>query len=450
MTHSDSPIHDRKILTVTQLTSNIKEILENRFSFLWISGEISNYRKAVSKHAYFTLKDDKAQISAVMFRGQNQKLTFVPEDGLMVMGFGRLSVYEPRGTYQIILEYLEPHGIGALLAAFEQLKTQLAAEGLFDTKAKKSLPRLPGQISVITSPSGAVVRDIINVACRRFENISIQVVPVPVQGAEAADEIAAAIELVNGRRESDVIILARGGGSMEDLSPFNSERLARAIFASRLPVVSAIGHETDFTIADFTADLRASTPSAAAELVVPDKRELLERRDGLLKSLHFLTNGHIRNCRRAIGEISKRLIRPDRRIQTISLRLDEICDRLIQSMSHQMKRKKRELGWMLSNFTARPLQRHVATNQVKLDKIKSNLQKFNKFIIEVRRMKVDTLSANLEALNPTAILSRGYSILRTIPAGAVVTNSRAVDPGEPLEVILARGTLRVEVEKRIK
>ena len=266
----------KKIYTVSQLNEEIKLLLETSFDFVWVEGEISNFRAPLSGHFYMALKDEKAQIKAVMFRPQSRYLKFLPEDGMKVLAQGRVGVYEPRGEYQIVLDYLEPLGVGALALAFEQLKKKLAALGLFDEKIKKPLPFLPQRVAVITSPTGAAVRDFLKVIGRRFANIEIIIMPVKVQGDEAAGEMVEALGWVNRHLDVDVIVLTRGGGSLEDLWAFNHEELAHAIRASRIPVVSAVGHEVDITISDLAADLRAPTPSAAAELLVAEKESLEE------------------------------------------------------------------------------------------------------------------------------------------------------------------------------
>ncbi|HOP36102.1 MAG TPA: exodeoxyribonuclease VII large subunit, partial [Syntrophales bacterium] len=266
--------HTKLVLTVTELTEEIRSLLEDTFGFLWVAGEVSNLRRPSSGHVYFTLKDEKAQVRAVLFRQSSARLGFDLEDGMEVLCRGRVSVYSPRGEYQIIVDAAEPRGLGALQRAFEALKKRLEAEGLFDAALKKAIPFLPRRIGVVTSPSGAAVRDILNITGRRFPSVDILIAPVRVQGDEAPPEICDAIALLNEHRLVDVIILARGGGSLEDLFPFNDERVARAVRASRVPVISAVGHEIDFTIADFAADLRAPTPSAAAELVVPMREDL--------------------------------------------------------------------------------------------------------------------------------------------------------------------------------
>ena len=265
------------VYSVSELNAKIKSILEEQFPFVWVGGEVSNFAVPASGHFYFTLKDEKAQLRAVMFRGQNRNLRFELADGMAVSGIGRVSVYEPRGTYQVIFEHLEPRGTGALQVAFEQLKMRLAEEGLFDEQHKRPLPFLPAKIHIVTSPTGAVIHDIMQIVERRFPGMPISVIPVKVQGDGAIEEIVAAIETLDTLEDAEVAIVARGGGSLEDLQAFNSEAVARSIFASRIPIVSAVGHETDFTIADFVADLRAPTPSAAAELTVPLRDRLQEK-----------------------------------------------------------------------------------------------------------------------------------------------------------------------------
>lgn len=274
----------REILSVSELTQNIRRLLEGQFPSVWVSGEISNFKFHSSGHMYFSLKDEQAQIACVMFRQENAKLLFEPKEGMAALAFGRVSVYPVRGQYQLYIEQLEPKGVGALQLKFQQLKEKLQKEGLFDALHKVELPFLPARIGVVTSIDGAALRDILHVIDRRFENAHVVIYPVPVQGAGAAGAIAEAVADLNAQKAADVLILARGGGSLEDLWAFNEEVLARAIFASEIPVISAVGHETDFTIADFVADLRAPTPSAAAELVLPVRDELLARVAELKKS----------------------------------------------------------------------------------------------------------------------------------------------------------------------
>ncbi|OGP68960.1 MAG: exodeoxyribonuclease VII large subunit, partial [Deltaproteobacteria bacterium RBG_13_53_10] len=329
----------RYILTVTELTREIKDILESRFSEIWIEGEISNLRIPPSGHVYFTLKDDSSQIRAVLFRMQSRSLRFLPEDGLLVVCRGRVSLYERRGEYQLYVEEMEPKGIGALQLAFLQLKEKLEKEGLFDPARKRTIPMVPRQIGIVTSPTGAVIRDILHIVHRRFENVSILLYPARVQGEGAAQEIVDGLEYFNEFTEVDVIILARGGGSLEDLCAFNEESVARAIYRSKIPVISAVGHETDYTISDFVADLRAPTPSAAAEMVVRDKREtrqiLRHMQDRLESEMRQILQGHQAD----LFHFRKVLTDPRRRMERDLQRVDDLVNRSQRLTSWGIARK---------------------------------------------------------------------------------------------------------------
>ena len=324
-------MENRLIYTVSELTAKLKTHLKLFFPNIWVEGEISNLRIPSSGHYYFTLKDSQSQIRGVMFRSQQRILPFVPEDGMRVICRGRVNVYEPRGEYQLLVETLEPKGKGALQLAFEQLKKKLQAEGFFNEERKRPIPTLPGRIAIITSPTGAALRDILKILNRRFSNLEILIVPVKVQGDEAPGEIARALTIVNMQHAADVIIVARGGGSLEDLWAFNTELVARAIFTSAIPVISAVGHEIDFTIADFVADLRAPTPSAAAELVVRDKQELQQ----MLSHYSIRLKNTLRNCleqnRSTIGYLSRHLIDPAKRIINYQIQCDDLHLRLGKS-----------------------------------------------------------------------------------------------------------------------
>ncbi|MEJ2166622.1 MAG: exodeoxyribonuclease VII large subunit [Desulfobacterales bacterium] len=446
ITPDNAGAHQRKIYSVSELNAEIKSLLEERFPFVWIYGEISNFRIPVSGHFYFTLKDSASQLSAVMFRGQQRNLKFMPADGMTVTGMGRLSVYDPRGTYQIILEYLEPSGIGALQIAFEKLKRRLADEGLFDAAHKRLLPFLPGKISIITSPTGAVVHDILNIINRRFPNIHVQIIPVKVQGHGSAEEIAAALELLNSRNEADVAILARGGGSLEDLQAFNSEMVARAIFASKIPIVSAVGHETDYTISDFVADFRAPTPSAAAELVVPQRSELQRRCDEMLMRLVNNTLNYFKGLKVKLNDFSQRLVRPRRRFEDYRLRLDDLTARLNRILFFRMRRERQHLALWENRLAANSPRILLKKTHYQLDQNYNNLLK--SFIIykNSRQIEIRALTAKLEALNPLAILARGYSVTRTIPDAMVVRDSETVALDQDLEVMLAKGRLLCRVQ----
>jgi len=436
----------RKIYSVSELNTEIKSLLEENYPFVWIYGEISNFRVPVSGHFYFALKDSASQISAVMFRGQQRNLKFMPEDGMSVTGMGRLSVYDPRGTYQIILEYLEPSGIGALQIAFEKLKKRLADEGLFDAAHKRTLPFLPRIISVITSPTGAAIHDILNIIDRRFPNVHIQIIPVKVQGQGAVEEIAAALALLNARNEADVAILARGGGSLEDLQAFNAERVARAIFASKIPIISAVGHETDYTISDFTADLRAPTPSAAAELVVPQRSELQRRCNELLVRLIKKTSNYFKHLHHKLNNVCQRLNDPRRKFQDYRLRLDDFSMRLIRVILLRIRRERESLLIWNDRLAANSPQILLKKNKKQLEHNYNNLLKSLLIYKHFRQIGLRELTAKLQALNPLAILARGYSITRTIPDAIVVKDSNLVALEQDLEVMLAKGRLICRVQ----
>ena len=441
----------QRIYTVSELTFSIKSLLEEKFPFVWISGEISNFRKPVSGHFYFTLKDENARINAVMFRGQNRNLKFNVKDGLSVVGLGRISVYEPRGNYQIIFEHLEPIGIGALQISFEQLKAKLSKEGLFDEKHKKPLPFLPKKISIITSPTGSVVHDILKIIYARFPNLHVEIIPVKVQGDGAEREIASAFELLNLRADTrdsaDVAILARGGGSIEDLAAFNSETVARAVFASKIPVISAVGHETDFTISDFVADLRAPTPSAAAELAVKKKDDLVHRCIEITRLLTSCFFNKIERFRTQINETSKRLIDPKKKIQDLRLRIDDLTSRLIRLFENSLRLRRERLVWRVNSLQANnPLIQIKKINE-KLQQNNDNLLIYIKIYLDDKYSILRELAARLNALSPLSILARGYSITRTIPDAVVVMDAKETTKGQDLEVIVAKGSLICRVER---
>jgi len=447
---------ERKIYSVRELTGKIKSLLEETYPFIWIQGEISNFKVPASGHYYFTLKDDAAQIRAVMFRGQNRNLKFMPEDGMSIIGFGRVSVYSPRGAYQIILEYLEPAGAGALQAAFEQLKAKLSEEGLFDPAYKKPLPLLPQKICLITSATGSVVHDMIRVMNRRFPNLHLEILPVAVQGDKAVSDIVSAISILNERQDAglsiDLAILARGGGSLEDLWPFNAEEVARAIFASNVPIVSAVGHETDYTIADFVADLRAPTPSAAAEIVVPVKTELLERRSQVVRRLSSAMTRLINDRRRHVRQLADRLVHPKRRLDDLRLRLDDLSGRLYGAFQRRLDLQKERLEWrhqrLFNNSPAVLLQ----ARKSELSRLTGQLNAAAHSLVQNKALRVKALNAQLSALSPAAVLDRGYSITRRPAEGntnqTIIKDAAAVAIGQRLEILLARGKLICSVEEK--
>jgi len=436
------------IYSISELNNNIKKLLEDKYPFLWISGEISNFRTPSSGHCYFTLKDSRSQISAVLFRTQASNLAFRPKDGMAVVGFGRVAVYEPRGSYQIVFEYMEPKGIGNLQIAFEKLKRQLAAEGLFDEQVKKKLPELPKTIAIVTSPTGAAVRDFIQVARRRFPNIPLKVVPVRVQGESAPSEIIQALTWLNDIETCDVIVLARGGGSIEDLWAFNDEQVARTIFASRIPVVSAIGHETDFTISDFVADLRAPTPSAAAEMIIPSKAELKNRIHILKQKLYVLTVSLLKLFEKQLFGLDGRIVHPKRRIQDWRIRQDDLTMRLTATINTALTRKKERIAFRREVLMQGSPVKRIAALRMRLDNLRQALAGEMFHRLQEQRSYLVKNSAMLDAFNPMAILQRGYSITRSLPGRAIVRNAGSVEIDQQLEVILADGKLRVTVNER--
>lgn len=435
----------RRIYSISELTEKIKALLEENYPFIWISGEISNLRIPSSGHCYLTLKDSGAQIAAVIFRNQKRRLDFDLEDGIRVTGLGRITVYPPRGAYQIILEFVEPAGLGALQAAFEQLKRRLAEEGLFDPAHKKPLPSLPRRIAVVTSATGAALQDILTVSRRRFPNLEILVAPVPVQGDQAADRIAEALVRVDAMEAVDVVILARGGGSLEDLQPFNTETVARAVFAASVPVVSAVGHETDVTIADFVADLRAPTPSAAAELVVPLKSELFQRCCALENALKSAMARIAAPKRDRVRDLRKRLVHPGRRIQDLRLRLDDATGRVCRSLRQRNQRNREHLQWMTHRLIAASPVHRIHRLREDLAATTTDLSSTMAGRCRDRRVEYRRFRTALDALNPMAILARGYSITRRLPDRTVVRGPEGVKLGQEVEITLARGRLRTRV-----
>ena len=437
----------RYILTVSELTQEIKDILELKFPDIWVEGEISNLRIPTSGHIYFTLKDDFSQIRAVLFKMQARTLRFVLQDGLHVVCRGRVSVYERRGEYQLILEEVEPKGIGALQLAFLQLKDRLEKEGLFDPAHKKPIPMVPQTIGIVTSPTGAVIRDMLHIIHRRFENVHILLHPVRVQGEGASLEIAKAIEDFNKRMNVDVIIVGRGGGSLEDLWSFNEEIVVRAIYHSKIPTVSAVGHETDYTISDFVADLRAPTPSAAAELVVRDKREIKNTLHYLEERLENQILQTLQENRTDLLHLKKMLTDPRKKIEEYFLRADDLVNRFRILTSWILKRK-RERSLHLSERLSlqNPIQR-VKNLRLAISEIGKRLGQTLRYSVEIQRQKVEGIFGKLGSLSPLSILQRGYSITRKFPSLQILRDAAHIREGDKVEVRLHKGTLLCGVEK---
>ncbi len=395
----------KRILSVSEVNRYIKDLISNDIvlSGLWVKGEISNFKSHYSGHFYFTIKDEKSVLKCVMFRSHASTLQFVPNDGMKVLIRGNISVFERDGQYQLYAEEMQPDGVGALYVAFEQLKVKLQSEGLFDEARKRRLPLIPGSIGVVTSSTGAVIRDIINVLSRRFYNVTIKLYPVQVQGEQAAGQIAAAVHRLNELGNVDVIIIARGGGSLEELWAFNEEIVARSIFASRIPIISAVGHETDFTISDFVADVRAPTPSAAAELVMPERTVIENRLDSLKMRL-----------RNAITKMTS--------MERMTLR------RFSESTAFKQPYNK------------------IYQDRMLLDVQKRYLEKALSVLNTESRNKLSTLAARLDTLSPLNSLARGYSITRSVKDHTLVKSIQSIAVGDKLEVFLTDGLLDCVVE----
>jgi exodeoxyribonuclease VII large subunit len=439
----------RRIYSVADLSLEIRNLLERQFPDVWVTGEVSNFRAAGSGHLYFTLKDATAQIRAVCFRNQARYLKFKPQDGLAVIARGRLSVYEARGEYQLYVEFLEPAGMGALQLAFDQLKQRLAAEGLFDAARKKPLPALPRTIGVVTSPTGAVIRDILRVLHRRFSNLNVQVYPVKVQGEGAAKEIAQGVEHFHRKAPVDVIIVARGGGSLEDLWAFNEEVVARAIAASSIPVISAVGHETDFTIADFVADLRAPTPSAAAELVVRRKQDFVAEIDARRKHLTQTVRLKVSEARHALTEFSMH-----RAFQTLATRIAERAQRVdenVTAVERWMRARLHALRqeWLRasSGVVRYDFRRLLRLKSGALEEREQRLQNDYRGYLLDQRNRLAQLESVLKERNPRTILQRGYSITRDAE-GRILRDAAHVAIGASVTVHLARGELAALVQDK--
>jgi exodeoxyribonuclease VII large subunit len=391
-----------EIVSVSALVGLIQELVEDNFIEVLVRGEISNLSRPASGHVYFTLKDNRAQLRCAMFRGQARALKFDPENGMEVICRGRTSIYPQRGDLQLIVAGLEPEGVGGLQLAFEQLKEKLQREGLFAEERKSPLPEFPQTIGVVTSPTGAAIHDILNILKRRSTGLKVLLRPSPVQGEGAAAEIVRAIAELNEEGSADVLIVGRGGGSQEDLWVFNEEAVARAIATSKIPVISAVGHETDFSIADFVADMRAPTPSAAAELVVKNRLELERHLDQLSLRLGSLMQSRLRMMRDRVTHLSKRLRSPQEKLRL---------------------------------------------QQLQLDKTASALHHALETYIERRKLTLQGLAGRLDMLSPLAVLSRGYSVVRDMGTNRVVSDAASSHVGDSLQLTLAKGTLVVEVNE---
>ena len=437
----------KDIFSVSRLVRETRAVLEGSFPLLWISGEISNLAQPASGHIYFSLKDEAAQVRCAMFRMKRQRLRFQPGNGQQVLIRAKVSLYEARGEFQLIAEHMEPAGEGALRLAFEQLKQKLAAEGLFDTDRKQALPMPPKQLGLITSPTGAAVRDLLTVLKRRFPALPVIIYPVQVQGDDSARQIIQMLQLADKRQECDLLILSRGGGSIEDLQSFNDEGVARAISKLKIPLVSGIGHEIDFTIADFVADRRAPTPSAAAELVTPDQQEWTQRLQTVAKRLRQYQLQRLQQLSERCLALGKRLNNqhPKQRLQQRAQRLDELADRLSRTFQFNLLQRSQRLERLQTRLTRQ-------TPELRLEKLaQQNINLIERLHRAIRQRMVqyetrlNQIGRDLHNLSPLNTLGRGYAIVSRPSDGAIVTHSSEVNVGDQLQTRLQQGKLVCKV-----
>jgi exodeoxyribonuclease VII large subunit len=437
----------RDVYSVSRLNREVRILLERGFGSLWLEAEISNFARPSSGHWYFSLKDAGAQVRCAMFRQRNMLCAFTARDGQKVLVRARIGLYEPRGEYQLIVDHMEDAGLGALQRQFEELSAKLAGEGLFAADRKRPLPGIPKRIGVITSPTGAAVRDILHVLARRFPAVAILIYPVPVQGAQAAAEIVAALQMAGRRNECDVLILARGGGSLEDLWAFNDERLARAIVASPIPVITGIGHEIDFTIADFAADVRAPTPSAAAELVVPDAQEWLTAFAQLGAQLRRCMRRRLEEHRERLRWLTGRaaLASPVARLGAQAQRLDELEQCLVRALRRRLQEHRERLRWLTGRAALASPAVRLSQQSLRLKNLTEQLNRAWRYTLDSKREKLLPLVRTLNAVSPLATLERGYAIV-SIDGGAILRDAADARPGTIIEARLARGRIRAKVE----
>lgn len=445
------PAETKRVWGVAELVAQVRWDLERAYAEAWVQGEISNCRPAGSGHLYFTLKDGEAQLSVVIFRRQAMLLRFRPVDGMAVLVRGRVSIYEGRGQLQLIAETVEPQGVGALQAAFEQLKSRLRAEGLFEEERKRALPAFPKCVGIVTSLQGAVLRDMVNVFTRRHARLSLLVYPAVVQGLACGQEVAAGVRWFNAHRERvELIVVARGGGSMEDLAGFNDEGLARAIAESELPVVSAVGHETDFTIADFVADLRAPTPSAAAELITAAQHRIEEQLEGLESRVHRAGRYHLLRARQRYAALAadKVFVRVQDGVERRGQRVDELQARLQRAAERRVVRPAQELRGLVERLRRQDVGERLARARRRLQAAEHCLERVPGGVVGPRRARLEQVVGRLSALSPLAVLGRGYALLYDesgTEAGALVRSVRETAPGRRLRARVSDGYVLADV-----
>ncbi len=436
------------IYTPSQLTQELRTLLESALPSLWIEGEISNLARPASGHIYFTLKDANAQVRCALFRGRASALRHHPTDGDQVRLRARASLYPGRGEFQLIVEHLEPAGEGALQRAFEALKKRLAAEGLFDSELKRPLPAQPRRLGVVTSPSGAAIRDVLQVLQRRFPALPVRIYPVPVQGSAAAPAIANALELAGRRRDVDVLLLTRGGGSLEDLWPFNEEAVARALRACPLPVVSAVGHEVDVTIADLAADYRAPTPSAAAEALSPDGGAWLQSLQSLERRIQDATRRRLRQERHRVETLQRRLDgqHPRRRLRDRAQRLDDLEGRLQRTLQRGLAQRGERLGNARHRLAVQTPKRRIAQEHRRLTPLLQRRDHAIRQRLATLEQRLAQAGGRLETVSPLATLHRGYAVVQRADDGSVVRSAQSVTTGDALRTRVASGLIHCRVE----
>lgn len=435
---------DREVLTVSQLNQRARHLLEDVFPQVWVEGEISNLARPASGHLYFTLKDSQAQVRCALFRQNALKVRQALRDGLAVKVRGKVSLFEGRGDYQMIADAVEPAGDGALRLAFEALKEKLAGEGLFATERKRPLPAHPQRVGIVTSPTGAVIRDIISVFRRRAPQVSLTLVPTAVQGREATAQIVRALALADAQG-FDALILARGGGSLEDLWCFNEEAVARAVAACKTPIVSAVGHETDVSISDFVADVRAPTPSAAAELLAPDSSGLRQRLEGLERRLLLRMRQLIAHQHLRLDGLTRRLRHPGERLRQQAQRLDDLEMRLQRALDRQVSQRRERLARLETRLAAQHPGRALGLLRQRLDALAARLPRAMRETLGTRRLELQSQVQTLHAFSPLATLGRGYSILLD-ERGQAIRSASQTQPGRRLKARLGEGELEVRVE----
>ena len=443
---NSNALEKNRVFSVREINFTAKQLLENSLPLLWVRGEISNFICASSGHWYFSLKDEQAQVRCVMFRHKSQYLNWQPKNGLQVEVLAFATLYEARGEFQLTLEQMRPAGLGALYEAFEKLKRKLESEGLFDAARKRELPPMPAQIGIVTSLQAAALRDVLTTLARRMPGIPVVIYPTPVQGEGAAQKIAQAIRLANERAECDVLLVCRGGGSIEDLWAFNEEPVARAIAASAIPVVSGVGHETDFTIADFVADERAPTPTAAAQRVVPDRDELFKTLNVMMQHLQRAQHNRLQSAMQSIDYLQRRLVHPAQQLRNKQQQLEQLQQRMQRTFAYY----RQEQQWHWQSLAQRL--RAASSDFSRLKERQARLQERLTLAMHSaqiqRSARINNAAQNLSMLNPQQVLARGYSLVQD-NNGNVVTDTGQLEIGNALQITFAKGRVRAEVKEKI-